>query len=67
MSKQELQHNLECRDESHSEHLCYLVSQGFHISDEREFRILTENPRFQCHRCNRIAKSDKNLCVPFDL
>jgi hypothetical protein len=58
---------MECRDESHSEHLCYLVSQGFNLSDEQEFRALTENPRFTCHRCSRVANSDKNLCVPYDL
>lgn len=67
MVKEEVQHNLECRNESFREHLCYLISQGIHISDELEFRTLTESPRFQCHRCNRIAKKAENLCVPFDL
>ncbi len=67
MLKQNLESNSECRSELHSEHLCYLVSQGFHLSDEGEFTALTDNPRFECHRCNRIAHSDKNLCVPFDL
>jgi hypothetical protein len=67
MLKQEKQHKSECDSESHSEHLCYLISQGFHISDEKEFRTLVENPRFQCRHCNRTANSKKNLCVPFDL
>ena len=61
------QDDLESRSESHGRHLCYLVSQGFHLTDEQEFRTLTENPRFACRRCSRIAKSDKNLCLPYDL
>jgi len=67
MLDQKIKHNLECKSESHSEHLCYIISQGFHLSDEKEFKALTENPRFECHHCNRIAKSEKNLCEPFDL
>jgi hypothetical protein len=67
MMKLKAQNNLECGSKSHGEHLCYLISQGFHLSNEQEFRALTENPRFACHRCYKIAKSEKNLCVPFDL
>jgi hypothetical protein len=67
MLKIKTQGNMECRSKSHDQHLCYLISQGFHLSDENEFRVLTENPKFQCRRCSRIAKSDKNLCVPSEL
>ena len=67
MTEQEIQDFMECRSESHDQHLCYLISQGFHLSDEQEFRLLTENPKFQCRRCGRIANKDKNLCVPFEL
>ena len=61
------QGDLECRGKSHSEHLCYLISQGFHLSDEQEFRALIGKPRFACRRCSRVANSGKNLCVPYDL
>ena len=67
MLSEKTEHNLECKSESHSEHLCYIISQGLHLSNEQEFKALTENPRFQCHHCNRIARSDKNLCRPVDL
>jgi hypothetical protein len=54
-----------CVDEElHTEHLCYIVSQGFDLGDEPSYRALVTNPRFQCSHCGRKAASDKNLCVP---
>ena len=49
------------------QHLCYLVSQGFHLSDEREFQALINKPRFQCRHCKQIANRAKNLCMPIEL
>ncbi len=51
----------------HTEHLCYMVSQGFHISDEAEYKALVEEPRYRCKRCGRVAGSDASLCVPVPL
>ncbi len=62
-----LQHNLECKSEDHDKHLCYLTSQGFHLSDANKFWALTNEPKFQCKHCGRKANSDKNLCVPKEL
>lgn len=59
--------NTECCTGSHSEHLCYMISQGFHITDEDEYNALLENPRYICHHCERIAARAQNLCVPIDL
>jgi hypothetical protein len=54
-----------CGDvELHTEHLCYIVSQGFDLGDESSYRTLVTNPKFQCGHCGRKAASDKNLCVP---
>jgi len=61
------QPNLECCTGTHTDHLCYMVSQGFHISDEAEYKTLVENARYQCDRCGRVAASDANLCVPVHL
>jgi len=59
--------NAECRSPLHKQHLCYIVSQGFHLSDEQEYKGLVENPEFKCQHCGRVAKSDKNLCKPVSL
>jgi len=64
LSKQKIQHNLECGSESHDQHLCYLMSQGFHLSDEQEYKVLIEDPKFQCGHCRRKARSKEHLCVP---
>jgi hypothetical protein len=67
MAEKLLQHNTECCTGDHSEHLCYLMSQGFHLSDEQEFKMLIEDAQYRCDRCGRYAKSDANLCVPMHL
>ena len=67
MTEELLKHNIERCTTNHSEHLCYLVSQGFHLSDEREFEALIENAQYRCDHCGRHAKSDANLCMPMRL
>jgi hypothetical protein len=67
MAEKFMHHNLECNSEDHDKHLCYLTSQGFHLSDAKEFRSLTNDPKFQCKHCGRQANIDKNLCVPKEL
>ncbi len=64
MAEELAQQNTECCTGGHSDHLCYMISQGFHLSDEQEFRILVEDAEFKCNHCGRHAKSDANLCVP---
>ena len=67
MTEGNVQHNAQCTSESHLEHLCYLMSQGFHLSDAEEFNALTDDPGFRCDRCGRKAKADTSLCVPVSL
>jgi hypothetical protein len=64
MSEKYMHHNSECSSEDHDKHLCYLISQGFHLSDPAAFNALTSKPKYQCKHCGRKANSDKNLCVP---
>jgi hypothetical protein len=56
--------NAECKNPLHEEHLCYMVSQGFNLSDKQEYDSLIENPQFKCTHCKRAANNDKNLCGP---
>lgn len=58
------QHNPECKSESHSEHLCYIISQGFHLSDADKYNELVKDTKFKCEQCGRLAKSSNNLCMP---
>jgi hypothetical protein len=50
--------------EFHTEHLCYIVSQGFDVTDTESYQALVANPRFQCSHCGRKAGNEKHLCVP---
>jgi hypothetical protein len=67
MDKGSTQQSSECNIEAHSQHLCYIISQGFHLSDEQEYKTLIENAEYKCSHCGRAAKSDTNLCIPAHL
>lgn len=64
MAKEDLELNSGCQTELHDQHLCYIISQGFHLSDKQEYKSLVENAEYKCNHCGRIAKSGSNLCVP---
>jgi len=59
--------DMECCTGIHTEHLCYMVSQGFDVSDEQEYKALVENAEYKCWHCGRVAGSNANLCVPVPL
>ena len=67
MAKKCPEHNAACNSELHKEHLCYFVSQGFHLTNEQEFKWLVADPRFKCEHCGRVAKCEENLCQPTKL
>jgi len=61
-------HNPECHLASHNQHLCYIVSQGFDISDPEEYASLVSKPHhFECAHCGRLANRDQNICKPVKL
>jgi hypothetical protein len=62
-----IQVNKECFTDAHTEHLCYMMSQGFHLTDVQEYRALVEEPKYRCNHCKRTAKSNANLCEPVPL
>ena len=67
MATEHVHHNTECKSEDHDKHLCYITSQGFHLSDAEEFKALINEPKYKCQHCGRKANSDENLCVPVKL
>ncbi len=56
--------NPDCKSASHNGHLCYVVSQGFHLTNMKEYNAMVKNPQFKCRHCGRAAKEAKNLCEP---
>lgn len=56
-----------CAGELHTGHLCYLLSQGFHLEDAEAYTVLVQNPRFRCGHCGRTAAGQMNLCLPVPL
>jgi hypothetical protein len=59
--------NSRCKSEVHSEHLCILTEQYFHLHEAEKYRAIVEGPKFKCQFCGRTAKSDKNLCHAIEL
>ncbi len=64
MIQETLKDNSICDSELHIQHLCYIISQGFHLTDEQEYKALVEDAKYMCTHCHRTAKSAANLCVP---
>jgi hypothetical protein len=67
MAKETIQHNRECKSELHTQHLCYVISQGFHLTDKQKYKDMVSDPRFACQHCGRVAKNAQNLCEPYEL
>jgi hypothetical protein len=67
MAANKVQHEVANDAEFHSEHLCYIISQGLHLSDRPAYEGLVAEPRFRCSHCGRTAGKRRNLCVPVDL
>lgn len=67
MAEENVQHNTQCKSESHNQHLCYFLSQGLHLTEPQQYEAMIQNPDFKCEHCGRVAKSDENLCEPVPL
>ena len=67
MPEENVTYNTECQSASHTQHLYYMVSQGFHLSDKEDYEALVKDPKFKCEHCGRVANSDKSLCKPLAL
>ena len=67
MGEENVKHNPKCKSSNFKEHLCYIVSQGFHLNEEQKYKALIEGPQFKCEHCGRVAKSENNLCEPVKL
>ena len=64
MLQKTLKCNSTCDPELHNQHLCYIRSQGFHLTNEQEYKTLVEDAKYMCNHCHCTAKSAANLCVP---
>jgi rubrerythrin len=64
MAKETFENNSGCESSSHEQHLCYMISQGFHLADKVEYQALIKEPQFKCQKCGRLAASQINLCKP---
>jgi rubrerythrin len=67
MAEDTVSNNSDCESSSHTQHLCYIISQGFNLSDEAEYKALIKDPKFKCQKCGRSAKSENSLCKSVEL
>ena len=64
MTEQKIQDNVECKSQTHENHLCHLMYEGFHLSNPDEYRQIVQNAQFRCENCSRTAKRSEDLCAP---
>ena len=62
-----MQHNADCANDKHNEHLCYLQYEGYHLSNRPEYKALVRDARYICRNCGRTAGRAANLCDPIEL
>jgi hypothetical protein len=67
MTEEKRAHNEDCGDAEHGKHLCFLMYEGFHLSNKQAYKDLVANAEFRCQQCGRTAKSGKSLCDPVRL
>jgi len=63
-------HNMshkECKSDKHIKHLCYVVSDGYHVNNEEGYKNLVKEPRYKCHLCGLTANIGESLCGPAKL
>ncbi len=47
----------------HQGHICVLASNGLFDM----IKLMTQNPKYICFNCGRVADAEKNLCNPMPL
>ncbi|MCP4256510.1 MAG: hypothetical protein GY774_03175 [Planctomycetes bacterium] len=67
MLQETVKGNSTCNSEQHSQHLCYIRSQGFHLTNKQEYTALVEDAKYMCNHCHHAARSADSLCVPVPL
>lgn len=67
MSEEQKVPNARCARAGHSEHMCTLADQYFHINCADEYRAMVKNPEYKCQFCARTAKNAENVCYPTEL
>ena len=49
MLQDTLKSNSTCESELHNQHLCYIKSQGFHLTNEQEYKALVKDAKHMCN------------------
>ena len=67
MTEEKKQPNLECTEEKHKDHLCFLMCEGWHLTHPQEYKAIVKDAEYRCKYCDRTAQKADNLCEPIKL
>ena len=56
-----------CNHAGHTQHMCTLADEYFHVKCAEEFKAIVKGAELKCQFCGRTAKNAKNLCYPAEL
>ena len=60
-------HNVDCKEEGHGQHLCFLMYDGFHYSQPADYKAMVRDAEFRCQNCARTAHKAEHVCAPVPL
>ncbi|MHC4638655.1 MAG: hypothetical protein ACYTBP_11835 [Planctomycetota bacterium] len=67
MKEENRKHDLDCTEDKHKHHLCFLMSEGWHLTHPKAYKEIVKDAEYRCRFCDRTAKSQDNLCNPVKL
>ena len=67
MAEEKKPQNLECTEEKHKDHLCFLMAEGWHLANPQQYKAIVTDAQYRCRFCDRTANNPDNLCQPIKL
>ena len=67
MNEDNKKYKLECTEDKHKDHLCFLMCEGWHLTNREKYKSMVKDAAYRCQYCDRTAKYPENLCEPVEL
>ena len=67
MAEEKKNRKIECTADKHQNHLCFLMGEGWHLTQKQKYKDMVQDAQYRCEYCDRTAQKAENLCAPIEL